>query len=79
MQDEGEIAAMSQPFRLSRLSTPRGTLVASLLLIVTFVTFGLLAEGIGTENREITRKQPWEHQHSIKSDPDSNSTARTAG
>jgi len=70
---------MSQPFRLSRLSTPRGTLFASLLLIVTYVTFGLLAEGMGAKSQEITRKQAWEHQRSIKSDPDSNPTASTAG
>ena len=70
---------MSQPFRLSRLSTPRGTLFASLLLIVTFVTFGLLAEGMGAKNQEITRKQAGEHQRSIGSDRDSNSTASTAG
>ena len=70
---------MSQPFRLSRLSTPRGTLFASLLLIVTFLTFGLLTEGMGAQNQEITRKQAWEQLRSIKSDPDSSPTASAAG
>lgn len=44
---------MDEPFRLSRIRTPRGTLATMILLAVVFLVFGLLVAGVpGSEAAE---------------------------